>query len=141
MSTQCLWQLLLRRALSRAVPRALQCHMNAGSSDRCLGRSVDQYIHFDLWSDLFSCSAQNRIEIIRHLKCHDSTHRLCFGIITTLCRSELSTIHSGCHYSSDPVQVQSLIGLIVIIIYANIVLYTTLRSHLTAKPSLVCLRK
>ena len=56
-----------------------------------------------------SCSATVHELFIRQLTCHDSITWNCSSIITALCCSKLSTIHSGHHCSSDPVQVQSLV--------------------------------
>ena len=45
---------------------------------------------------------------IKQTCCHDSIPQRCNNIVTVSRHPKLSTIHSGYHCSSDPVQVQSL---------------------------------
>ena len=55
-----------------------------------------------------NCSATGCESFLKQLNCHVSTSQHCVNIVTVLRCSKLSTIHSGYHCSSDPVQVQSL---------------------------------
>ena len=48
------------------------------------------------------------ITFIKQLNCHSSTSQCCINIFTVSWCPYLSTIHSGYHCSSDPVQAQSL---------------------------------
>ena len=59
-------------------------------------------------SAIGSCSATGCESFLKQLNCHVSTSQHCVNIVTVLRCSKLSTIHSGYHCSSDPVQVQSL---------------------------------
>ena len=59
-------------------------------------------------SAIGNCSATGCEYFLKQLNCHVSTSQHCVNIVTVLRCSKLSTIHSGYHCSSDPVQVQSL---------------------------------
>ena len=59
-------------------------------------------------SAIGNCSATGCESFLKQLNCHVSTSQHCVNIATVLRCSELSTIHSGYHCSSDHVQVQSL---------------------------------
>ena len=59
-------------------------------------------------SAIGNCSATGCESFLKQLNCHVSTSQHCVNIVTVLRCSKLSTIHSGYHCSSDPVQVQSL---------------------------------
>ena len=59
-------------------------------------------------SAIGNCSATGCESFLKQLNCHVSTSQHCVNIVTVLRCSKLSTIPSGYHCSSDPVQVQSL---------------------------------